>query len=399
MTNMTSARIAIVGAGIGGCALATLLQRAGHEVTLYEQAPRFSPVGAGIHLSPNLIRVLRLLGVDKLALLAGHEPAAFVNRRAEDGELLYSLPLGDAANARFGAPFITLTRGDLYAAVMSTVRPASIHWGKRLAGMDWRGETVELGFEDGTVAHADIVIGADGLRSRVREALCGFEKPHFSGQVAFRASYPSHLLEGLPVDDLTKWWGHDTFVLPYWLDRGRSKFYFAAMTPQAEWPTEASSMPVDVDEMYSIFAGYHADVRHMLRQAPPESVSKWALFERSPKFEFGNERVVLIGDACHPMRPFMSQGAAMALEDVAVLYRAISGAPDFASAFSAYDAHRYERLSEVHRVSAANTFMRGPTEPDWVFGYDPLSAGATAQIPAVHLQPPLHARKLASEPA
>jgi len=397
MTSMTSARIAIVGAGIGGCALAALLHNAGYEVTIYEQAPSFTRVGAGIHLSPNLMRVLRLLGVHKLALLAGQEPAAFVNRRAEDGELLYKLPLGDAANARFGAPFITLKRGDLHAALMSVVKQTAIVWGKRLAGLDWQGDALELGFEDGTRAQADIVIGADGLRSRVREALCGFEKPIFSGQVAFRGSYPRSLLEGLPVEDLTKWWGHDTFVLPYWLDRGRQEFYFAAMTPQAEWPTDASSMPGDVDEMKAIFAGFHTDVRHMLEKAPRESVSKWALFERSPKFEFGTDRIVLIGDACHPMRPFMSQGAAMALEDITVLFRAMCGAPDFASAFLAYHVHRAERLAEMHRVSAANTFMRGPTEPDWVFAYDALTVGSSLHIPALHPHLPAHTRKAASE--
>ncbi|WP_084169566.1 FAD-dependent monooxygenase [Paraburkholderia ferrariae] len=381
--NTIGARVAIVGAGIGGCALGAMLQRAGADVTLYEQAPAFARIGAGIHLSPNLMRVLRLLDVHRHVLVAGQEPAAFVNRDGIDGALLYRLELGDAANRRFGATFVTLKRADLHAALLSALAPGSISWNRRLAGLDWRGERVALRFEDGSEAQADVVIGADGLRSRTREALRGFEKPVYSGQVAFRGSYPRALLGSLAPDDLTKWWTDRRFVLSYWLDRARRDFYFAAMTPQAEWPTDASSMPADVDEMRQLFRTFHPDVRHMLACAPARAVTKWALYERSPQFEFGNERLALIGDACHPMRPFMSQGAAMALEDATVLMRALAGAGDFASAFAVYAKQRTERLTEVHRVSSANTFMRGPTEPDWVFGYDPLSAAASAELPAL----------------
>ncbi|SIT40081.1 6-hydroxynicotinate 3-monooxygenase [Paraburkholderia ribeironis] len=366
-------RIAIVGAGIGGCALGALLQRGGYNVRLFEQAPGFARVGAGIHLSPNLMRVMRFLSVDILALSFGQEPAAFVNRRGDTGALLYRLPLGNAANEVFGAPFVTLKRGDLHAALLSGLTPDSIAWGKRLVGLEPRGDAIELRFADQSSVRADIVIGADGLKSRVREALIGYERPTFSGQVAFRGAYPKALLGNLPVDDLTKWWCDDTFVLSYWLDNAREQFYFAAMTPQLEWPTDASSLPGDVHEMIGIFTGYHADVRHMLEHAPRDSVTKWALFERPANFIFGEDRVALIGDACHPMRPFMSQGAAMALEDAVVLLRALSGTTGFGAACAAYAAHRRERLALIHQVSSANTFMRGPTDPTWVFGYDALS--------------------------
>ncbi|HEV3106699.1 MAG TPA: FAD-dependent monooxygenase [Trinickia sp.] len=378
-----SVRIAIVGAGIGGTALAALMQRAGWVVTVYEQAERFTRVGAGIHLSPNLMRVMRRLDVHRQVLMSGQEPAAFLNRDALSGEMLYALRLGDAAHQQFGAPFVALRRGELHAALMSAVARGTVNWGKRLAGLDWRGETIALAFEDGSRADADIVIGADGLRSRVRSALCGHEQPVFSGQVAFRGSYPRELLGGLRIDDLTKWWGDDTFVLSYWLDRARRDFYFAAMMPQREWPVEASSMPGDLEEMRARFADFHPDVGRMLACAPHGSVTKWALFERPPRFEFGNARVVLIGDACHPMRPFMSQGAAMALEDAAILMRALMGDRNFAAAFEMFAKTRAARLAEVHRVSAANTFMRGPTEPGWVFGYDALREHESARLPVL----------------
>jgi 6-hydroxynicotinate 3-monooxygenase len=381
MKSAQSVRIAIVGAGIGGTALAALMQRAGWAVSVYEQAERFMQVGAGIHLSPNSMRVMRQLDVHRHVLMSGQEPAAFLNRDAVSGEMLYALRLGEGAYRQFGAPFVALRRGELHSALISAVSRGTVHWGKRVAGLDWCGETIALAFEDGSRAEADIVIGADGLRSRVRSALCGHERPVFSGQVAFRGSYPRELLGGLYVDDLTKWWADETFVLSYWLDRARRDFYFAAMMPQAEWPVEASSVPGDLDEMRGRFGDFHPDVRHMLARAPNGSVTKWALFERPPRFEFGNARVALIGDACHPMRPFMSQGAAMALEDAVVLTRALMGSDDFASAFATFEKTRAARLAEVHRVSAANTFMRGPTEPQWVFGYDALRDHASARLP------------------
>lgn len=377
-------RVAVIGAGLGGTAMAALMQRIGYEVTVYEQYERFVPAGGGIHLSPNLMRVLRHLDVHRHVLFKGQEPSAFLNRDALCGDTLYRLPLGESAHRRFGSPFVALRRGELHIALMSAVARDSVRWGKRLAGLDWRGEAIVLEFEDGTRVETDIVIAADGLRSRIRSVLRGHEHPVFSGQVAFRGSYPREGLNGLPVDDLTKWWADDTFVLSYWLDRARRDFYFAAMMPQATWPTEASFMPADVDEMRAAFEHFHPDVRRMLAGAPAGSVAKWALFERPPSFEFGAGRVILIGDACHPMRPFMSQGAAMALEDAAILTRAVLAGGDFAQAQQTFADARRERLTRVHRVSAANTFMRGDTDPQWVFGYDALTAGASARLPALH---------------
>ncbi len=380
-------RVAVIGAGIGGTAVAALMQRIGYEVTVHEQYERFAPAGGGIHLSPNLMRVLRHLDVHRHVLLKGQEPRAFLNREARSGDMLYALPLGEDAHRQFGAPFVAVRRGELHAALMSAVARGSVRWGKRLTGIDWRGETIVLAFDDGSRFDADVVIAADGLRSNVRSALRGDEQPVFSGQVAFRGWYPREGLGALAVDDLTKWWDTDTFVLSYWLDRGRRDFYFAAMMPQTSWPTEASSMPADVDEMRAAFQHFHPDVQRMLGNAPAGSVAKWALFERPPSFEFGTSCVALIGDACHPMRPFMSQGAAMALEDAAMLTRALLGAGDFEPAFHAFAQARRERLAHVHRVSSANTFMRGETEPQWVFGYDVLGADASPRLPAMRTVP------------
>lgn len=363
-------RVAVVGGGIGGAAVAALLQQAGHDVRVYEQAASFMPVGAGIHLSPNLVKVLDRMGAGEAVRIKGCRPGAFTNRDAATGEILFDLPLGDAAFASFNGPFLTLTRGDLLGAILERVDPESIEYGKRLMELTRHGQQVHLGFADGSTAQADLVIGADGLHSKCRAVLAGFEAPRFAGQVAFRGSYPTALLGGERMEDLTKWWAADTFALTYYLDAAREVFYFAAMTPQAEWPASTSFVPGDKAEMLATFAGFHPTVQHALRTAPPECIKKWALFERPPTFVFGDPQVVLLGDACHPMRPFMSQGAAMALEDAAVLVRCLSESDSREAAFDAYVATRAERLRHMHEVSSQNTFMRAPCNPTWVFGYD-----------------------------
>ncbi len=364
-------RVAVVGGGIGGAAVAALLQQAGYDARVYEQAASFMPVGAGIHLSPNLVKVLDRIGAGDAVRVKGCRPGAFTNRDAATGEILFDLPLGDASLQAFNGPFLTLTRGDLLGAILDRVDPDSIEYGRRLSGLTRHGEQVRLQFADGSEAQADLVIGADGLRSKTREFLAGFEAPRYSGQVAFRGSYPTALLDGERMEDLTKWWAASTFALTYYLDAARDVFYFAAMTPQASWPIDASFVPGDKSEMLEIFAGFHPAVQQALRTAPPECIKKWALFERPATFVWGDPRVVLLGDACHPMRPFMSQGAAMALEDAAVLVRCLSASRSCEAAFDAYVATRSERLRHVHEVSSQNTFMRAPCNPTWVFAYDP----------------------------
>jgi 6-hydroxynicotinate 3-monooxygenase len=368
-----TSRIAVVGGGIGGCAVTAFLQRDGFEVAIYEQASRFARVGAGIHLSPNSMKVLRALDLDQFMLEYGDRPRALANRIWHSGELIFSLPLAGVAEATYGAPYVTIRRGDLHAGLISTLTEGSVHFGKRLLSLDQSGSAVNLAFDDGSSAQADIVIGADGLRSKTRELLHGAERPRFSAQVAFRASYPIGLLRDEVVEDLTKWWAPNRFVLSYFLDRDKRTFYFAAMTPQAQWPHETSSVEADPEEMLRSFVDFEPQVKKILQTAP--KVTKWALFERSAQFVWGSGRIFLLGDACHAMRPFMAQGAAMALEDSAILSRCLAR-PDISTiddVFATYSASRTPRLKKVHKISSENTWLRDVTEdPSWVFSHDAL---------------------------
>ena len=177
MNTSLGRRFAVLGAGLGGLAMAGLLQQAGHAVEVYEQASAFLRVGAGIHLSPNLMKVLRRLGAEAMVLEHGDRPAFLINRRAEDGELISSLRLAGTMERRFGAPFLVINRADLHAALAATVDPTTIHLGKRLTDLVITPDSVRLAFADGTKAEADLVIGADGLHSMTRTALYGAERP------------------------------------------------------------------------------------------------------------------------------------------------------------------------------------------------------------------------------
>ena len=365
-----STRIAVIGAGLGGMTAAGLLQRSGFSVKVYEQAPAFSRIGAGIHLSSNVMLVMRRLGIETALSDIGLHPDAFVSRQWDTGEVLFELPFDPASEAHYGAAYINVHRGDLHAVLESSLAHGTVAFGKRLVEIDAAGTSVRLRFADGSRAEADLVIGADGLNSKVREVLHGPAKPRFTGHIAHRAIYPSSLLRGLPIRACTKWWGPGNHILVYYMTQTREEVYLVSSSPQAEWTAEAPYVPCDRGEFIAAFDGYHAELRQVVTTAP--EVTKWPVFDREPVDRWSGGRVVLLGDACHPMKPYMAAGAAMAIEDAAVLARCIAerGTADAAESFTWYEANRRPRVTKVHDISAVNTWLRSPVNPDWLFCYD-----------------------------
>ncbi len=209
------ASYAIIGAGIGGLALAGFLARNGVKVRVYEQAKEFQRIGAGIQMSPNAVRVLRALGLEPGLRKLAFYPPAWSHRVWDTGEHLADLTFGAEAEARYGAPYLLMHRGDLHAALFSAVPEELIAREKKLLGIDRNGAGVTLRFADGTSAAADAVIGADGVHSRVREILLGPEKPKFTGRVAHRTTFPAALMGDFAVDTCTKWWGPDRHIVIY----------------------------------------------------------------------------------------------------------------------------------------------------------------------------------------
>jgi len=255
---------------------------------------------------------------------------------------------------------------------LSTVDSKSIHLDKTLVDLSQDGNGVELHFSDGDSTRVSAAIGADGVHSRVREWLLGAEAPRFTGRVAYRTTFPAELLNGYQIDDCTKWWGPDRHIVIYYVTPRRDEVYFVTSVPEPEWSTESWSTKGDMDELRAAFAGFHEQVQRVLEACP--EVYKWALYERDPLPTWSRGRVVLLGDSCHPMVPYMAQGATAAIEDAAVLLRCMQEENDLETAFTRYEDTRKPRASKIQLTSHQNKWMSAPTDPAWVYGYDAWSA-------------------------
>ncbi len=373
---MTSAQptIAIIGAGIGGLAASACLRKFGLDATIYEQAPAFARIGAGIQMSPNAVRVLDGIGIGDRIRETAFEPPHWRNRDFDTGQMSNEHPLGPNARERYGVPYVLMHRGDLHAALHGAVPDHTIRYSHKLVGIDQSDEGVSLKFGNGDVVTADAVIASDGVHSPVRDWMLGVEAPTFTGRLAYRTTFPTSLLQGYEIrDDSVKWWGPDRHIVIYFVTAARDEIYFTTSQPEPEFQVESWSQTGDVGELRAAFADFHADVRAVLGVCP--SVHKWAIFERAPLARWTEGSVTLMGDACHPMTPYMAQGAANALEDAVVLARCLAdgGTEDIQAAFQKFEAARKPRTSEIQATSHRNEFMRKKTDPDWVYGYDAWS--------------------------
>jgi salicylate hydroxylase/6-hydroxynicotinate 3-monooxygenase len=198
----------------------------------------------------------------------------------------------------------------------------------------------------------------------------GAEKPNFTGRVAYRTVFAANLLDKDLMDDCTKWWGPDRHIVIYYVKPDRSEIYFVTSQPEPEFTIESWSATGDIAELRKAFAGFHPEVQQVLKACP--SVHKWAIVDRDPLPQWSEGNITLLGDSCHPMTPYMAQGAAMAIEDAAVLSRCLKdvGRDGVASAFRRFEATRKPRTSRVQLSSRTNMWLKEPTDADWVYGYD-----------------------------
>lgn len=363
-------RIAVIGAGLGGATAGALLQREGFEVRLYEQARSFERIGAGIHVSANVMKVLRHLDADERLSQIGIHPDVFTSRKWDSGEILFELPLGKIGQQNYGASYITVHRHDLHAAILEKVQPWTIEFGKRLVDVKLDEGVAHLTFGDGSVAEADVVVGADGVNSKLREVIVGQSKSRFTGAVAHRAIYPSTLLGDMKVRNCTKWWGPNSHILIYYIEQSRKEIYLVT-SAKGEWHSQAAWEFCAKEEVAAAFEGFHPEVRKVIELAP--QLTKWPILDIKPINKWSERNLVLMGDACHAMTPYMASGAAMAIEDAVVLVRCLARSDDCAAAFALYQETRMPRVGRVQRISAENTFLRYPTDPTWVFGYDAVT--------------------------
>ncbi|MEP3295806.1 MAG: FAD-dependent monooxygenase [Litoreibacter sp.] len=368
--------IAIIGAGLGGAAAMALLHKAGFKAHTFEQAPVFDRLGAGIHIGPNVMKIFRELGLEDTLCNIGAHPDYWFSRDGNTGDYRSKIELGDFAKSEYGAAYVTIHRGDMHATQISALPQDYLHYDHCLTQLEERENDVKLTFANGNIVYAKLVVGADGINSKIREELLGVEKPRFSGWVGHRCLVDMNKLaaSGLDFETCTKWWwDRSKHIMAYATKNDESEYYYVTGVPDEPWEHDTTWVESSRDEMNATFGGSHPVVNALIDATT--SVTKWPFWNRDPLSLWSQGRLCLLGDACHPMRPHMAQGAGMAIEDAAVLARCLSatGIEDYTSAFGIYENTRRERATTVQTVSNKNTWLKNPEDPAWVYGYNPLT--------------------------
>ena len=390
-------KICIVGAGIGGVTAALALAKTGHSVTVLERASAVSPLGAGLQISANARRVLHSLGLGSAFASIATEPARLVVRRWQDDSIIGQAPLTGAHDTQFGHAFANVSRNELAQILVEAAADLAnltIRFGTAVDSIDQSGSHPVVHCGDNSF-EADVVIGADGIHSVVRSLVAGADSPRFSGWAAFRASVPRDRVDHLPVETTNRV-GPGAHVVSYFSGRNRSHLNLVFIAPEADWTTESWTQETSLSSLREAFTGWSTQL-HEIINAVEEPVYRWALYDREPLSSWCKGPIALLGDAAHPMLPFMAQGACQAIEDGAVLARCLEGvqasASSVAIALQRYESTRIERATQVQAGSYFNRIVfhypdgedqlardqmfasdGWSTAMDWIYGYDALSA-------------------------
>jgi 2-polyprenyl-6-methoxyphenol hydroxylase-like FAD-dependent oxidoreductase len=375
--------VAVVGGGIGGLAAAAFLHRAGLNATVYEQAPEISEIGAGLVVAPNAARLLRRLGrIELFQKTAVPLEVGWEFRRWQDGRVLFSQRMGADCERLYGEWCYTAHRADLLDTLLSAVPEPGPRLGARCVQVRRHDGEVELGFADGSAVTADVVIGADGTHSVVREAVLDGEAPQpprFADVCVYRSLVPADRAPAFarrPVQTL--WLGPEHHLVHYPIAADRY-VNLVAFAPARDWRVESWTAEGRVEDLRAEFEGWDPQLTTLLEAT--ERTGRWALLDRDPLPRWTDGPIALTGDAAHPMFPFLGQGAAQAIEDAAVLARCLAGDPgDPPAALRRYEALRKPRTTRVqlgsHARLHANHLPDGPEQVarDEAFaGEDPLA--------------------------
>lgn len=351
---LAGCEVVVVGAGIAGLAAATALAQRRARVTVLEQAPALGEVGAGLQVGPNSVAVLESLGLRDACEPFANAPEAIELRDYRAGALVARVPLGAEAAGRYGRPYWQFHRADLLGALIMGAAEVGveIRLGVRVVGVAKHATGVVLRCAEGVEVAAQIAIGADGIRSMLRDACFGARQPRFTGHVAWRGLVAREKLPAELFDRGTcVTMGPGRHIVTYPL-RGGTLMNFVAVEERPGWVAEGWTQPDDPAHLRAAFDGWDSATRDVL--AAVEHTFLWGLFDHAPLRDWVVGRVALIGDACHPMLPFLAQGAAMGLEDAWVLAAELDVAETPEQGLRAYESRRRARATRVQRAAARN---------------------------------------------
>lgn len=389
---MAKPKALIAGAGLGGLACACSLMKAGFDVDIFEQAPELGEVGAGIQISANAMHVLRHIGLEEAVLQMGVRPKAYVFRLRDTGEIIQQFALSDEHEERHGAPYIQLHRADFHDLLVAKARKLKsdvIHLDYRATGFRERGDGIELAFANGATAHGDFLVGADGLKSVIREKIVGEVPATYTGDGAWRIVVPVERLPRNFLDQvMSVFMGPGRHVVCYYIRRGELLNFVGII--EAEPLEESWTLKLPWEQLKADYVGWHPIIQAVIDAADRDQCYRWSLYNRAPVRNWSTSRATLLGDAAHPTLPYLAQGAAMAIEDGAVLARALLGTDSIAAALALYERNRVDRTARVVLQSTDNRrlfhlhsvedirqeFSRrneGAARNEWLYSYNPLT--------------------------
>ena len=390
-------KILIAGAGIGGLTAASCLMKAGYDVEVYEQAPELSEIGAGIQLSANAMHVLNDLGLGKAIAELSVRPGAYVFRLHDTGEIIGQFPLADEHERLNGAPYNQLHRADLHDLLAAKARDFNkyvVRLNRRVAGFEESDAGVELFFADGSRARGDLLIGADGVKSAVRAQIAGADHATYTGDAAWRLTLPTDQLPSNFMGEvMSVWMGPGRHVVCYYL-RGGALLNFVGLVETEDISEESWTAKFPWERLKADFAGWHKNIQSVIDRADKDSCFRWSLYYRPPIATWSTRRATLLGDAVHATLPYLAQGAAMAIEDAAVLTRALRSTNVVADALQLYERNRIDRTSRIVKGSDANRTLfhmrdqdklrqafaardEGADRNAWLYSYNPLTVTLT----------------------
>lgn len=390
---MSRHKILIAGAGLGGLAAASFLMKQGHDVEVYEQAPKLEEVGAGIQISANAMHALRSLGIEGAINKAGVRPGAYVFRLHDTGEEIQRFSLSDEHERLHGAPYTQLHRADFHNMLAAKAREFKsdvVRLNRRVSGFTETGDGVELKFADGSLARGDLLIGADGLKSVVRRQIAGDAPASYTGDAAWRITVP---IERLPPNFLepvmSVFLGPGGHAVCYFV-RGGALLNFVGIVETDEVSDESWTVKMPWEKLKADYRGWHPIIQTIIDMADKDQCYRWSLHNRLPIGNWSTGRATLLGDSAHATLPYLAQGAAMAIEDGAVLARALNMAGAIPHALQLYQRNRIDRTARIvtqssenrhrfHLRSAAEiraAFARrdeGTERNNWLYSYNPMT--------------------------